>query len=75
MQKITLEILDERLTSFFRENKEDHQSIIDQTTKTNGRVSDHEAWINKTKGAMTIIEVLLIPIVLYITYNILDKFF
>ena len=71
MEKITLEVLDERLTNWFRENKEDHETIIVQTTKTNGRVTKLEAWRNIITGGLLILNVVVWPIVLFfITKNL-----
>jgi hypothetical protein len=64
-RKITLEVLDERISNFFRENKEDHETIIVQTTKTNGRVTKLEAWRNLIIGGLTILNVIVWPFVLY----------
>jgi len=64
-KKITLEVLDERISNFFRENKEDHETIIVQTTKTNGRVTKLEAWRNLIIGGLTILNVIVWPFVLY----------
>jgi hypothetical protein len=65
-KKITLEVLDERLANFFRENKEDHNSIIEQTTKTNGRVNKHDLWLNRMIGGLILTEIILIPLAIYI---------
>ena len=79
---ITLDVIEERLTNFFRENKADHDEIIKQTTKTNGSVAtaineinDLKVWKGRADGAMTIIKVLLVPIILFVIYGIIDKFF
>ena len=75
MQKITLEVIHERLNNLITDNKDDHEKIIAQTTKTNGTVIRHDQWINKAKGALTVIEIILVPLILYVGYNILSKFF
>lgn len=71
MKKITLEVLDERLQNWFAENKEDHKSIIDQTTKTNGRVSKHDTWLNRIIGGLILTEIILVPIAIYFLTTIL----
>jgi hypothetical protein len=71
MEKITLEVLDERLKNWFAENKEDHKSIIEQTTKTNGRVSKHDTWLNRIIGGLILTEVILIPIAIYVITRII----
>jgi hypothetical protein len=65
-KKITLEVLDERISNFFRENKEDHDILIDQTTKTNGRVSKLEAWKNVIVGGLVILNTVVWPVILYL---------
>jgi len=65
-KKITLEVLDERISNFFRENKEDHSTIIEQTTKTNGRVSKLEAWKNVIVGGLVILNTVVWPVILYL---------
>jgi hypothetical protein len=71
MKKITLEVLDERLTNWFRENKEDHDTIIVQTTKTNGRVNELDKWKSQMTGAMIILNVVIWPIVLLFITKVL----
>lgn len=66
IEKITLEVLDERLTNFFRENKEDHNSLIAQTTKTNGRVNKLELWQNRIIGGMIIVDIIVVPVAIYL---------
>lgn len=67
-KKITNEVLYERLNNLIKENSEDHQEIIKQTTLTNGRVTKLEAWRNIMTGGLIILNVIVWPIVLlYIT--------
>jgi len=42
--------------------------ILEQTTKTNGRVCLLEDWKNYSKGAIAIIGTVIIPILLYLLY-------
>jgi hypothetical protein len=69
MSQITLEILDERLNNFFRENKEDHNTIITQTTKTNGRVSCLEVWKNRITGGMIVLNIFMVPTLMYLLFE------
>lgn len=41
-------------------------AVIVQTTKTNGRVTKLEAWMNKVLGALIITEIILVPIAIII---------
>lgn len=77
-EKITLEVLEERLHNWFAENKADHDEIIKQTTKTNGNVRDNRSeidkikvWQNRIIGGLIVLNVFIWPLVLYI----IEKFF
>lgn len=66
MQKITLEVIHERLNNLITDNKDDHEKIIAQTTKTNGRVSKHDVWLNRIIGGLILTEIILVPLAIYI---------
>jgi len=72
MPQITLEVLDERLNNFFRENKEDHITLIKQTTETNGRVSKLEIFKSKIIGALIVMNIFAVPIILYLLFKRLE---
>jgi hypothetical protein len=54
------EMVDER----FNENSASHNRLIEQTTKTNGRVTLLEQWRWYQTGAITIITVIITAIVI-----------
>lgn len=66
MQKITLEVIHERLNNLITDNKDDHEKIIEQTTKTNGTVSKHDVWLNRIIGGLILTEIILVPLAIYI---------
>lgn len=66
MQKITLEVIHERLNNLITDNKDDHEKIIAQTTKTNGTVSKHDVWLNRIIGGLILTEIILVPLAIYI---------
>jgi len=45
-------------------NKEEHKTIIEQTTKTNGTVSKHDKVINMITGGLIVSNAILIPSIL-----------
>jgi hypothetical protein len=45
--------------------------ILDQTTRTNGRVSKLENWKSYSQGAIAVIVLLLVPIAIYIITSII----
>jgi len=67
--KITNEVLCERLENFFRENKGDHEMIIAQTTKTNGSVASLQKWRYQITGGMIVLNIFIVPIVLFLLYR------
>ena len=69
MKKLTLDVIDERLNNFFRENKEDHVAIITQTTKTNGSVASLQKWRYQITGAVIILNICVVPIILFLVYK------
>ena len=69
MKKLTLDVIDERLDNFFRENKEDHVAIITQTTKTNGSVASLQKWRYQITGALIVLNIFVVPIILFLVYK------
>ncbi len=66
MKKITNEVLCERLDNLIEKNTEAHKLILEQTTKTNGRVNKHDTWLNRIIGGLILTEIILIPLAIYI---------
>jgi len=54
----------------FDRNEEDHNKILEQTTKTNGSVRALQQWRSFIIGGMTVISMFLIPIVIYLAATI-----
>lgn len=76
-KKVTIDVLAERidgLREFFEEkidttisaNKEAHDKIIEQTTKTNGSVRELQKWRSYILGALSVLTVLVLPILIMI---------
>ena len=71
MKQVTNEVLLEKLKGLsdmvaekFSENQAAHERVIEQTTKTNGRVTSLEQWRWYQTGAITIITVIVTAIVI-----------
>lgn len=62
----SIDVLCERMENFFRENKEEHTQIIEQTTKTNGSVKDLQKWRYQITGGIIVLNIFLVPIVLFL---------
>lgn len=59
----------ERLNNLIIDNKEAHSKILEQTSKTNGNVSEIQRWRDKMTGALVIMNIFFVPIILYLIYN------
>ena len=76
MEKDKVELLikiDERLDNLIRENREEHSKILIQTTKTNSRVSHLESWKDKATGGFIVINILVVPVVMWLFYERLTQ--
>lgn len=57
----------------FEHNAEQHNDILIQAKKINGRVADLENWKNKIIGALVMTNIILLPILFIIINNWLNK--
>ena len=64
-QEVNNSVLLERINNLIVTNKEDHVAILEQTTKTNGRVTKLEAWRNIITGGLLILNIIVWPIILF----------
>ena len=70
IDKDTLEVelcgLRDLIEEKFNRNKEDHDKIIEQTTKTNGSVRDLQKWKSFINGAVAVLTGIILPLFIYI---------
>jgi hypothetical protein len=65
MSKIENDVLLERINNLIDTNRTEHEAILKQTTKTNGRVTKLESWQNRIIGGMVIVDIIVLPLVLW----------
>lgn len=72
--------LKELIQERFDRNEDGHARLIEQTTKTNGRVTALEvktdsikSWQDKAIGALIICQVFVLPILIWLVVQHLDK--
>jgi hypothetical protein len=65
MIKIENDVLLERINNLIETNKTEHEAILIQTTRTNGRVNGLEKWQNRIIGGMVVVDVIILPLVLW----------
>lgn len=68
-----IDVVIERLNNLLKENKEEHESILAQVTKTNGSVADIQKWRYILTGAIIIMNVFLVPIIIAVTISFITK--
>jgi len=61
-EKITLAVLGQKLDDLIKSNKEAHIAVLEQTMRTNGRVSALEKWQNRLIGGWIVLTVIVIPL-------------
>jgi hypothetical protein len=64
-QTIENDVLLERINNLIETNRTEHEAILTQTTKTNGRVTKLESWQNRIIGGMVIVDIIVLPLVLW----------
>jgi len=57
-------VIIERLNNLIKDNKEEHESILAQVTKTNGAVADIQKWRYILTGGFIISNVIIVPIII-----------
>lgn len=67
---IMLDNLDRKTDEKFSDMKETLDRIEQQTTKTNGRVTDLEKWKWTVVGAVSILTALVLPLIFLILRNL-----
>lgn len=60
---IMLSGLTDKFDGFCERNEMDHEAVIAQTTKTNGRVTDLEKFKNTAFGVVIALNLLVVPII------------
>jgi len=78
-QAIAQDVLIERVNNLIKENsdahnqiKEDQTRILIQTTKTNGTVLDLLKWKERATGGFIIINVVIIPVLIWLVCELLS---
>lgn len=82
----TIEVMFNRVADQIEDMDKRHSNdlsyIKDQTTKTNGRVGvlevdsiKNKVWQAKVDGAIKVIQVLGVPVVLFVLYQLIVKYF
>ena len=74
------ELILQKLSALDNLNREQHQTIlaktdaiITQTTRTNGRVSKLEIWMNRAIGAVIVINLFVVPVLMWLVYAHLES--
>ena len=75
MTEVTLEVIDERLKNFIEQNAKEHESILFQTTKTNGKVAAISRWQERLIGAWLLFSALIIPVFVIVVAEWIIKTF
>ena len=69
METPTLERIDERLSNLIADNSQEHEQILAQTTKTNGKVAEISKTQERLTGALIAINVIVLPVVIGVLIN------
>jgi len=71
MNDTTKDVIIERLDNFIKVNKEQHDSILEQTTKINGSVAKNTRWRHYVAGGLVISNIIIVPIVIAIIMKLM----
>lgn len=63
----------ERLDNLIETNRDEHEKIINQTTKTNGRLNEIEKWKERVTGGLIVINIFVIPVIMFLLYERLTR--
>ena len=71
MSDTTKDVIIERLDNFIEVNKEQHDSILEQVTKTNGSVAGIQKWRYMITGGIIISNIIIVPIIIAIIMKLM----
>lgn len=71
MTETTKDVIIERLDNFIKVNKEQHDSILEQVTKTNGSVAGIQKWRYMITGGIIISNIIIVPIIIAIIMKLM----
>lgn len=57
------------IVEMFKNIDQKLDTIHEQTSKTNGRVTSLEGWKNQVMGALKMVSVFLVPVILFLIYR------
>jgi len=61
-----LEVVIERLDNLKDDNRQEHEAILVQTTKTNGKVADISKIQERLIGGLIVLNIFIVPVVIKI---------
>ena len=68
-----LAVIIERLDNFKKDNYEEHQRILEQVQKINGKVAGIDKWRWMIVGALIFVSLTILPIILSLANNYFNK--
>jgi hypothetical protein len=63
----------ERLGNLMKTNKTEHEAILKQTTATNGKVAEIIKWKERMTGGIVVLNIIVVPVLLFLLYERLTK--
>ena len=70
---MTKKMSDDTIVEMFKGIDGKLDAIHEQTSKTNGRVTAIESWRDQVMGALKIVSLFVVPIILYISYVLINR--